>query len=60
MMGMHHLPIREGKKEISKKEMKRRLKAHFIEHHFREKNQPPMSEIPQIIEENPCDTEDDS
>ena len=44
----------------SKKEMKRRLKAHFIEHHFREQNRPPMSEIPQIIEENPCDIEDES
>ena len=58
---MHDLPIREGKSTISKKEMKRRLRMHFVEHHFNKNDDDEvMAELPQIIDENPCDVESDS
>ena len=60
MMKMHNLPIREGRSVISKKEMKRRLKDHFIQYHFNQYRADTITEIPQIISANPMDLESDA
>ncbi len=56
MMAMHHLPIMEGRKTISKKEMKRRLREHFVVEHFKkdsEKKSEGIVEPPQVIQAGP-------
>jgi len=50
MCEMHHIATRQGRTEIGKKEMKKRLKKHFIDRHW---GMEIPNEPPQIINEAP-------